>query len=43
MHDYEELKKFAKELRKKSTISEVILWNELKNKKFYGYKFNRQK
>jgi very-short-patch-repair endonuclease len=43
MHEYEELKKYAKELRKKSTISEVILWDELKNKKFYGYKFNRQK
>jgi very-short-patch-repair endonuclease len=43
MREYEELKKYAKDLRKNSTISEVVLWNELKNKKFHGYKFNRQK
>ncbi|HOO31524.1 MAG TPA: DUF559 domain-containing protein [Thermotogota bacterium] len=33
----------AKELRKKSTLSEVLLRNEIKYRKLLGYKFNRQK
>ena len=37
------LKEKAKELRNKSTLSEVILWNYLKDKKIKGYKFIRQK
>ena len=30
-------------LRKNSTKAEIILWNELKNKKIMGYGFKRQK
>lgn len=37
------LKKLAKELRNNSTLSEVLLWNELKNKKLKGFDFHRQK
>ena len=37
------LKKFSRYLRKNSTLSEVLLWNELKAGKMLGYKFNRQK
>ncbi|MDR2007386.1 MAG: DUF559 domain-containing protein [Alphaproteobacteria bacterium] len=33
----------AKELRKNSTLSEVLLWNQLKNKKFMELDFDRQK
>lgn len=33
----------AKELRKNSTLSEVLLWNKLKNRQFHGIKFIRQK
>ncbi|MDR2007995.1 MAG: endonuclease domain-containing protein [Alphaproteobacteria bacterium] len=33
----------ARELRKNSTLSEILLWNQLKNKKFMGLDFNRQK
>ncbi len=36
------LKEFSRELRKSSTLGEVLLWNELKGAKF-GYTFNRQK
>jgi very-short-patch-repair endonuclease len=37
------LKRFARNLRKRSTLSEIILWNEvLKNRKL-GYKFLRQR
>jgi len=32
---------FARELRKKGTLSEKLLWNEIKGKKL-GYIFNRQ-
>jgi very-short-patch-repair endonuclease len=35
------LKELARELRKNSTLSEVILWNEIK-KKAPGYEFHRQ-
>lgn len=37
------LKDFSRKLRNNSTLSEVLLWNELKNKKMLGYQFNRQK
>jgi very-short-patch-repair endonuclease len=37
------LKDRAKELRKSSNFSEALLWNQLKNKKFKGYDFDRQK
>ena len=30
-------------LRKNSTLSEVLLWNELKGKKLMGIDFHRQK
>lgn len=34
---------FSRELRNYSTLSEVLLWNEIKAGKIRGYKFNRQK
>ncbi|MFD2873919.1 endonuclease domain-containing protein [Mucilaginibacter ximonensis] len=37
------LKELARQLRNDSTLSEVLLWNELKNKKYFGYDFQRQK
>ncbi|MCE1164841.1 MAG: DUF559 domain-containing protein, partial [Bacteroidetes bacterium] len=37
------LKERAKELRKAGNISEVLLWNKIKNKQFKGYDFDRQK
>ena len=33
----------AKELRKHSTLGEIILWKYLKNKQILGYDFHRQK
>ncbi|MCK4663439.1 MAG: DUF559 domain-containing protein [Bacteroidales bacterium] len=37
------LKYYSRKLRNDSTKGEVILWKEvLRNKKFYGYQFNRQ-
>jgi very-short-patch-repair endonuclease len=38
-----ELKYLAKELRKNMTLSEVLLWNELKQKQMLGYDFDRQR
>jgi very-short-patch-repair endonuclease len=38
-----ELKELAKELRRNMTLSEVLLWNELKQKKVLGYDFDRQR
>jgi very-short-patch-repair endonuclease len=32
----------ARELRKSSTLSEILLWGHLKNKKMLGLDFNRQ-
>jgi very-short-patch-repair endonuclease len=32
----------ARELRKKQTTAERLLWKRLRNKKLSGYKFNRQ-
>lgn len=37
------LKAKAKELRKNMTLSEIILWNELKKKQIKGYDFDRQR
>ena len=37
-----ELRKNARELRKNSTLSEVLLWNLLKNRQFHNLKFKRQ-
>lgn len=37
------LKVLASKLRKNMTLSEVLLWNELKQKKMMGYDFDRQK
>lgn len=37
------LKPLAKALRKNMTLAEVLLWNELKQKKMRGYDFDRQK
>jgi (E)-4-hydroxy-3-methylbut-2-enyl-diphosphate synthase len=37
-----ELKELARQLRKNMTLSEVLLWNELKQKKKLGFDFDRQ-
>mgnify|MGYP001584443284 FL=1 len=37
------LKALSRNLRKKSTLSEALLWNILKGKKTKGYQFMRQK
>jgi very-short-patch-repair endonuclease len=37
------LKELAKQLRKNSTLSEVLLWQQLKGKQMKGYDFHRQK
>ena len=37
------LKSLSRELRNKSTLAEVLLWNELKSSKMLGYSFQRQK
>ena len=37
------LKSLARELRRNSTLSEVLLWNELRARKMKGYQFMRQK
>jgi very-short-patch-repair endonuclease len=37
------LKALAGKLRKEMTLSEVLLWNELKQKKMLGFDFDRQK
>ncbi len=39
----QKLKFLSRELRKKSTLSEVLLWNKLKARKIKGYQFMRQK
>ena len=38
-----ELKTLAKELRRNMTLSEVLLWNELRNKQMLGFDFDRQR
>ena len=37
------LKQLSGNLRNNSTLSEVLLWNELKSRKITGYQFMRQK
>ena len=37
------LKEFARKLRNDSTLSEILLWNYLKNKQLKGFDFDRQK
>lgn len=37
------LKQLARNLRKNMTYSEVLLWNELKLDKFWGFDFDRQR
>jgi very-short-patch-repair endonuclease len=37
------LKERARELRNSSTLSEILLWNELKQKKILGFQFYRQR
>jgi len=37
------LKERARELRNRSTLSEVLLWNQLKRHKMLGYSFLRQR
>ena len=37
------LKPLSKELRKKSTLAEVLLWNRLKGSKLLGFGFLRQR
>ena len=37
------LKEFSRNLRNHSTLSEVLLWRELRAGQLNGYKFNRQK
>ncbi len=38
-----ELKERARQLRKNSTLAEVLLWNQIKNRRIKGYQFLRQK
>lgn len=38
-----DLKHFSRQLRNNSTLSEVLLWQELKAGQMEGFKFNRQK
>ncbi len=37
------LKEHSRDLRKHSTLSEVLLWNQLKRKQMRGYQFLRQR
>ncbi len=37
------LKPYSRNLRNKSTLSEVLLWNKLKARQMMGYQFMRQK
>jgi very-short-patch-repair endonuclease len=37
------LKTLARELRNRSTLAEVLLWNRLKNRAMLGYDFHRQR
>ena len=37
------LKDRAKKLRKAGNLSEALLWNQIKNKRFKGFDFDRQK
>ena len=37
------LKEHSRDLRNRSTLAEVLLWNQLKQRKMLGYQFMRQK
>jgi len=37
------LKQLARNLRNNSTLPEILLWNELKQRRMLGYQFMRQK
>jgi very-short-patch-repair endonuclease len=37
------IKERARQLRKHMTLSEVLLWKQLKNKQMLGYDFDRQR
>jgi len=37
------LKKLARELRNNSTLSEILLWKQLRGRQMMGYDFHRQK
>ena len=44
MHYYDpKLKERSRELRNRSTLAEVLLWNQLKQRKMLGYSFLRQR
>jgi very-short-patch-repair endonuclease len=43
IHYNPKLKKLARELRKNSTLAEVLLWQRLRNKQFHSLDFHRQK
>jgi very-short-patch-repair endonuclease len=43
IHYNKKLSERAKTLRKNSTLSEIILWKQLKSKKMAGLDFHRQK
>jgi len=43
IHYNPKLKQRARDLRNNSTLSEILLWEEIKNRKMLGYKFLRQK
>ena len=37
-----DLKYLARKLRKNSTLSEILLWSDLRNKQILGFQFHRQ-
>jgi very-short-patch-repair endonuclease len=43
IHYDPKLKRRSRELRKNSTLAEVLLWNQLKGSKMMGYSFLRQR
>jgi len=43
IHYNPKLKEKARYLKNNSTISEILLWNELKQRRLLGYQFYRQK
>jgi very-short-patch-repair endonuclease len=43
LHYDPKLKQRSRELRKNSTLAEVLLWNRLKRSKMLGYPFLRQR
>ncbi|MFH1068068.1 MAG: DUF559 domain-containing protein [Candidatus Glassbacteria bacterium] len=42
-HYNPKLKELARQLRKNSTLAEIVLWEHLKNNQMCGYDFHRQK